>query len=599
MSDPVSLALAITPLAIEVFKGFRTLNSKLKIFCHYSREVQRVRTRFEAQRDFFLSECEILFKKSITDQSQVETLLESRELDNHFKNAVERLCTYLGTRQSGFQRTFEDLRDAIQDLEKELLQFERIESKRQDGETLKDAIRRLRCRVTITINKGAYNEALEGLKQSNYDLRNMRKHAEELRNNTTHTETVAKDVKPFPIECRQFGKVRSAALAFHEAMITRWFCEQEKHQRHQIRLFTNAEVQEHVKMNCFLLGEWNLSETIPICLDLLSLEVRSTIVESKLDEITQWTSSHREPTINTSTAKRRRVKWADQGPYSVPMQQSLLSTSNKTTLNCHNHAPTGTATKTNQFIDVSSCTLGCFIASRPLIGSSCLGYIDVHLQTPFRHSFYPWSGICNRSLSVTDTFHTAKPLAKLFDLPVDKNFDIIDQLMMAKTMVSTILKFHSTPWLRDWWTLNDIHYLGTNAEMESVLSTLHLGAVLDKKQKQIEQRGPLPVAQATEEDHRFTQRIRNTVLYNLGVGLLQIDRWIKLDPNEVADIDKLATQRSKLGPKYRELVQKCLYCDFGVGADLLKPQLQSAILNKVMRELEIMVSGLRIHDDQE
>ncbi|GAW25477.1 hypothetical protein SAMD00023353_0701260 [Rosellinia necatrix] len=220
------------------------------------------------------------------------------------------------------------------------------------------------------------------------------------------------------------------------------------------------------------------------------------------------------------------------------------------------------------------------------------------MEEEFRHSFYSWSGICSKSMMVADDVTTAKPLANLFNRPVHENFDILDQLLLAKTMVATILKFHSTPWLGNWWTLNDIHYLDEHGGMEGILGTVHLGAVMEKGQKQAcEQAEVLSSTRQVTNSSERSQRIRNTVLHNLGVGLIQIDRWANLDPNAINDIEKLATQRSRFGPKYRDLVQKCLYCDFGVGANLLKPQLQTAILDKVMRELESIISGLRIDDD--
>ncbi|KAI3320341.1 hypothetical protein HD806DRAFT_507301 [Xylariaceae sp. AK1471] len=600
MSDPVSLSLAIAPLAIEAFKGFRTLNSKLRIFSHYSQELKRIRTRFEAQQDFFQSECEIPLGKVTDSQTRVEAFLRARQLDDDCYDTLKRLCTYLGARQNAFKSTFEEIKASLQDLEAELHGFEQFESKRQDGESLRDAVRRLRYRLKITINKTNYDEALERLKQSNYDLKSIRKHAQELRRDLSCGQDVVNDMKPLPLECRHFGRVRLAALAFHEAMVSHWVCEERKHQRHLIRLFTNAEVQHDVRMNFFLLGEWKLPEAIGSKrLDLISLEVRSTIFECSEPlelENREMQSKLRKATIDSRLVKRRRVRWADETSTSTTSYTHPLSNSKKHNPIAHKGGNAGSKAQDYQCNDIP----GCIIATQQLRGPACLGHLDVEMQNPFRHSFYPWSGTCNRSMTVAKAFATAKPLTNLFDQPVHKNFDILDQLLMAKTMVATILKFHSTPWLRSWWTLKDIHYLGNHTEMASVLSTLHLGAVIEKKQKQVcEQREPLPLTQAVAEDSGLSQRIRNTVLHNLGVGLLQIDRWTNLDPNAIDDIDKLATQRSRLGPKYRDLVQKCLYCDFGVGANLLKPQLQTAILDKVMRELESMVSGLKINDDDE
>ncbi|KAI1756059.1 hypothetical protein F4782DRAFT_484657 [Xylaria castorea] len=222
MSDPASLFLAIAPLALQAFKGFRTLSSKLRTFSHYSQESKRLRTRFEAQQDFFQSECEILLRKVTDSQSKVEAFLRARHFDDDCHDTLKRLCTYLGARQKAFQSTFEVIKASLQDLEAELHGFEQFESKRQDGESLRDAIKRLRYRLKITINKTIYDEALERLKQSNHDLKSIRKHAQELE--VVYAHGVANNIKLLPLECRHFGRVRLAALAFREVMVTHWVC---------------------------------------------------------------------------------------------------------------------------------------------------------------------------------------------------------------------------------------------------------------------------------------------------------------------------------------------------------------------------------------
>lgn len=79
-------------------------------------------------------------------------------------------------------------------------------------------------------------------------------------------------------------------------------------------------------------------------------------------------------------------------------------------------------------------------------------------------------------------------------------------------------------------------------------------------------------------------------MHSLGVALLQIGRWRYLDPEDVVQIRKLVGQKSRLGPRYDDLTSKCLFCDFGFGADLDRPHLQAAIYENVICELEKMIS---------
>ncbi|GAW25478.1 putative Lon protease like peroxisomal [Rosellinia necatrix] len=311
MSDPLSLALAIAPFALEALKRFRALNSKLRTFSHYSQEIKRVQTRFEVQQDFFQSECELLLRKVTTSQSQVEAFLTARQFDAGCRDTLKRLCAYLGSRQTAFQGTFEDIKASLHDLEAELQSFEQFDSKRQDGESLKDAVKRLGRRLKVTVNKTSYDEALERLKESNYDLKGIRKHAQELRDNSC-MEQAGGNTRALPLECRQFSRVRLAALAFHEAMVTRWVCEERKHQRHLIRLFINAEVQRDVRMKFFLLGEWKLSGVVGLKRpDLICSEVRSAPIECSTDNREKRTQSSEE-TIDSRVTKRRRVRWAEE-----------------------------------------------------------------------------------------------------------------------------------------------------------------------------------------------------------------------------------------------------------------------------------------------
>ncbi|KAI0429635.1 hypothetical protein F5Y09DRAFT_331709 [Xylaria sp. FL1042] len=458
MPDPVSLSLAIVPLVIEALKCFRSLNSKLKIY------------------------------KCTNNQSQIEAFLKAGRLDGDCYDTLKRL--YLGTRQRSFQSTFHEIKTSIEDIEAELDIFEQIEYNREDNESLRDSVGCLRYRLKITINKTNYDEALERLKQSNYDLKSIRKHAKELGRDLACTHDAVSETKLLPLECSRFGKVGLAALAFYEAMVTHWVCDERKHQRHLIKLFAKAK---------WIFPEANDVEH----LDLISLEVRS---QSEIQR------QSRNRTVDSRAVKPRRVRWTDEKPTSTSSAEPLSN------LNGNILTPPGginakSKVKVSQYTDVPDFV----ITAQRLRDLACLGHLDVTMRDLLRHSFYPWSGICNGSMTASKVFTTIQPLTNIFNQPVYKNFDVVDQLLMAKTMVATMLKFHPTHWLRSY--------------------TLHLGAFC------------LP--RAIADDSMLSQRIRNTVLHNFG---------------------------------YRDIVQKCLYCDFGVGTDLLEHRLQTAIPDKVMMD---------------
>ncbi|PYI05902.1 hypothetical protein BO78DRAFT_446785 [Aspergillus sclerotiicarbonarius CBS 121057] len=88
--------------------------------------------------------------------------------------------------------------------------------------------------------------------------------------------------------------------------------------------------------------------------------------------------------------------------------------------------------------------------------------------------------------------------------------------------------------------------------------------------------------------------IRSLPLYSLGVALLQIGRWRRLDAQDVVSVRKLADGSSRPGARYKRLTQKCLGCDFGLGVNLTEPLLQHAVQDTIIGELTDMIASLDI-----
>lgn len=473
------------------------------------------------------------------------------------------------------------------------------------GETLRDAVKRLKKRIKITVNQSTYNEALERLKECNFDLKNIRKHAEELNSPDLRVKDTTANARKLPPELGALRKARVAAHAFYQAMSTSWICEEKKHQRHLLRLFMDTEAKEDIKMNILLIGgsqsqlkeltsaTSNDSKIGKECIhhgetlghdqpDVFSLSVQSSVLDCP---------AYSTAVSESRVTKRQRVRWADHGA-TREMDNSFdqVGTTSSLKVNVKNYI-----VNLQPPSDVSRPRkVGCKTIADGFQSGACLGYLDAQVQNdPYRHSFYRWPGqFCSQgSIPLINTPSIPQSLAELFNHPIHEYYDIRDQLELAKSMVSVVLKFHSTPWLDHWWTLKDIGYLNASNEMTDVLNTLYLGAVLGCS-PQLE-----PPAARPKEQH-LRPGIRNAALYNLGVALLQIDRWKDLDPNAAADIDKLSAW-SRFGPKYRDIVQRCLHCNFGVDYDLTKPKLQMAVLDKVMGELDSMLAGLMIDDDDD
>lgn len=167
-----------------------------------------------------------------------------------------------------------------------------------------------------------------------------------------------------------------------------------------------------------------------------------------------------------------------------------------------------------------------------------------------------------------------------------------------------MLQFYATPWLDEYWGLQDIAFFRCGDEFsETSLLSLHVSTEFAPSNHSsrcsmdgVEDTNTLKLSTAIE-DARVQYGIRNLPVYSLGVVLLQIGHWASLDAGDIVQVRRLAGRSCRLGPRYRVLTQRCLDCDFGFGADLHKPQLRQAIQDSVLSELTAMIDSLDINED--
>jgi hypothetical protein len=139
-----------------------------------------------------------------------------------------------------------------------------------------------------------------------------------------------------------------------------------------------------------------------------------------------------------------------------------------------------------------------------------------------------------------------------------------------------------------------VYYFPNNnndADLAKCLKTLHLSAEINSQKEFTDDiNGRLTPAEPREADEaQLLYGIRSLALYSLGVALLQIDRWSTMNADDVVAIRRRARQTSRLGPRFQEIVQKCVDCDFGQVDDLENPTLKNAIYNSVICEIEDLI----------
>lgn len=187
----------------------------------------------------------------------------------------------------------------------------------------------------------------------------------------------------------------------------------------------------------------------------------------------------------------------------------------------------------------------------------------------------------------------------------DDTIEVEDQLRLALKTSIALLQFNGTPWLSERWRLCDLSYLGTSTTLDdTALKTLHLSSQISSTTGVTTAGSTMDgIDQATYAvSDQVRYGINNTTLFFLGVALLEIAHWKPVEQkmttrdlnNEVFAARRLAASRAPLGPQYQKIVEKCLQCNFGFGTKLSTKELQTAVYNDVVCELEDMIEKLTL-----
>lgn len=249
--------------------------------------------------------------------------------------------------------------------------------------------------------------------------------------------------------------------------------------------------------------------------------------------------------------------------------------------------------------------------------------ICCHLKQAIRSAGHNCKGTCLGYLETPDLFklifYDAGAKASPSSPPLDKetislvdslqNLPMASQLDLAHKLATAVLQYHSTPWLPQDWHLQDFSFFGDRQQRAGQdsqdLRTLHVSTQFPEANKPltqpmegVESNGAVaPIS--TMQDIQDLYGISNMTLASLGLALLEIGLRGDVqslrrgnDPHEVVTARKLLIGlHTQMGPKYQDIVRRCIQCDFAFGTDLSKKELQSAVYSDVVCPLEDMIKA--------
>ncbi|KAH6640131.1 hypothetical protein F5144DRAFT_609192 [Chaetomium tenue] len=574
--DPVSLALGIAPLCLGALKGAKHAKSKIKLLKHHDREVSRFRKRLRTQMSIFRDESQLLIQDAGIGPDLAAEMLEDHSHEHWTSPDLEfQIQKFIGKRYPDLKEVTEQVHTQVATFDRDLSALEGSDQPSSKGKLAAKA-HHVQQAVGVVSKYSTLGAGIDALTDSIGEFRRLRKTARELQ-------------KPRPISPMQrkampqtYSLVARHSASFLEALSKTWSCRNSNgvHSTHTAKLFLEPDVSETcVNFRMILAYEaisGNLKQN-----SLLLLRIRSEELSWVDIGLPSPAASLPPP---EPPAKVRRVRFSDSpGQSSVRTGTSLRTwrrTSNEKL--AHNLC---------QSKDVCQHVFECGKALHQSKEEGCIGYLvstdNLTHQLMAAHD--------RESTVIQTSLSPFASLASVLRCPNQQKIAVNEQLRLALRLARSVLQYHSTPWWRRNWDLSDLSYFDIDAELSVSLSTLHINTKLSSPEKNmmsmqsVTAKIPTP---PSDDDTQLLCGIRNITLHSLGVALLQIGRWEAMDTEDLVLIRKVAAKSSRLGPRYDELTAKCLYCDFGFGADLNKPQLQGAIYESVVHELEQMVALL-------
>ncbi|KAI1143644.1 hypothetical protein F5Y05DRAFT_2035 [Hypoxylon sp. FL0543] len=566
--DPVSLTLGIAPLCLTAIKGLTRLSSKLKVFRHHRKEIRRIRKKLRIQQDWFRDEWHLLLLQIIDAHLAGAMMGDPNHPQWQAKEFEADLKSYLGSKYDPFHETIDEVRKSISELLEKLSYFAPPDTAIPLHKSAKDAFR-------IVFEKQDYYESLENLKELNAELRRLRKMASKIGGCRSKTDRLS-----IPSGYKAVQEMSSSLCGL---VHTRISCTAGTSSHHSVKLLLESADETTPNINFLFEHKFLLQRT------LLPIHVSSKDLGYRDSGILSPDSS---PGADQS-AKRQHIRNTHRGR--LPTTTQPTTTYLDKYDECDGENLTMTRVKCDQLILGS--TLCPEAPPRPL------GYLDV--KGSRRLILYP--GLQRpREDSYRLKARQATPLLEFLKVPA---YDVVsdkDRLKLAITLAKSMLKYNSTPWWPQEWTIGQVYVLREGRrDLSSSLDTLHLSMQIKPSQSTTDECDQL-LTSSDEESHSPSSLpldsgqyamenygVRNLTLYGLGVALLQIGLWDDVASKDYGQVRRKVARLSYLGKRYRDATKKLIDCDFGLATEQLDDvKLQSAIFTDVVGDLESLLHGL-------
>ncbi|CAI6332941.1 unnamed protein product [Periconia digitata] len=635
--EAAGLVFGVLPILVKVVQSYSTVSRTFHDFRHYSKEVRSIQVQFKVVRGIFMNECQLLLCL-VEDEEGAKSMLEDHG-DRRWtsKDLNDRFNDLLKTNLELFRSIIEASKESIDTVTEELQRFDVLVDMRNKGESIKSAIKRLRNATRIAFDKSKYEKSLTGLRSWNSELSQLREQISTFQQKRSSADN-RKIRGSLP---SHIGSIRTASQNLHQALSGAWCCTDLAHDGHCAKLYVEAEVETEVRLDLAIsygtdatqCSHARISEppilfyVQTISMDTIDSHAATPTTAKKLcrglaagtntdllvtQSVKKKASSElsNDPIDKLKTKKRKKVHF-DDCLENIQVSGSISYMSGSGAVQ--------PSTPTIQQVNLCQMKNICNYLAQNLQlcsqspTSQCIGYLDS--PEMYRHMFYAQENKLfnhnTKKLNALPRGVSCLSIHQAMDQEVADDLTIVDQLKLAHKATLAILQYNSTPWLPSRWRLKDLSYFSTQEPFnEDSLKSLHLSSEISPSananatvlMEGIEHSNEADnLAVSATDDEKYG--INNATLFFLGVALLEISHWKRIemhnvskgaDTNAILAARRLANRPTRLGSKYRDIARKCLQCNFGFGTDLERRELQEAVHRDVVCQLEQMIEMLSI-----
>lgn len=234
---------------------------------------------------------------------------------------------------------------------------------------------------------------------------------------------------------------------------------------------------------------------------------------------------------------------------------------------------------------------------------SPIGYLQ--RSKKFKYLIYPPKTITvctDPAMSLCDTIRAAQTSGGIW---------IREKLRLAQLLALAVLQFHSTPWLDERWQSQNILFFDSKnaTPNENSFGSPYLAARFAKSPNP----APSELSDSKTPVSKSFLAAPNAILFRLGIILLELGLEAPFAdlqepqeqkqgfPAEYSAASRLALSSAvtnKMGSRYAKLVNRCLFCDFGLGGsyELDVVELQNMFFQYVVMELYSCLEAARTLD---